>query len=156
MSIEKAKECLRRFGAEDRIQEFDVSSATVDLAAAALGVDASRIAKTLSFKKDGGCLLVVTSGDARVDNRKFRDTFACKAKMLTPEEAESMVGHSVGGVCPFGRNKNVPVWLDCSLRRFDLVYPAAGSASSAIGLAPDELYVFSEASGWVDVCKIPV
>ena len=102
MSIEKAKECLRRFGAEDRIQEFDVSSATVDLAAAALGVDASRIAKTLSFKKDGGCLLVVTSGDARVDNRKFKDTFACKAKMLTPEEAESLIGHSVGGVCPFG------------------------------------------------------
>ena len=155
MSIEKARECLRRFGAEERILEFDVSSATVDLAAAALGVDGARIAKTLSFKKDDGCFLVVAAGDARIDNRKFKDTFSCKAKMLTPEEAESMIGHSVGGVCPFGRNEGVPVWLDASLRRFDKVYPAAGSASSAIELSLDELYAFSEASGWVDVCRLP-
>ena len=155
MSIEKARECLRRFGAEERILEFDVSSATVDLAAAALGVDGARIAKTLSFKKDDGCFLVVAAGDARIDNRKFKDTFSCKAKMLTPEEAESMIGHSVGGVCPFGRNEGVPVWLDASLRRFDKVYPAAGSASSAIELSLYELYAFSEASGWVDVCRLP-
>ena len=155
MSIEKARECLRRFGAEERILEFDVSSATVDLAAAALGVDGARIAKTLSFKKDDGCLLVVAAGDARIDNRKFKDTFSCKAKMLTPGEAESMIGHSVGGVCPFGRNEGVPVWLDASLRRFDTVYPAAGSSSSAIELSLNELYAFSEASGWVDVCKLP-
>ena len=155
MSIEKARECLRRFGAEERILEFDVSSATVDLAAAALGVDGARIAKTLSFKKDDGCFLVVAAGDARIDNRKFKDTFSCKAKMLTPEEAESMIGHSMGGVCPFGRNEGVPVWLDASLRRFDKVYPAAGSSSSAIELSPDELYAFSEASGRVDVCRLP-
>ena len=155
MSIEKARECLRRFGAEERILEFDVSSATVALAAAALGVDGARIAKTLSFKKDDGCFLVVAAGDARIDNRKFKDTFSCKAKMLTPEEAESMIGHSVGGVCPFGRNEGVPVWLDASLRRFDKVYPAAGSSSSAIELSLDELYAFSEASGWVDVCRLP-
>ena len=155
MSIEKARECLRRFGAEERILEFDVSSATVDLAAAALGVDGARIAKTLSFKKDDGCFLVVAAGDARIDNRKFKDTFSCKAKMLTPEEAESMIGHSVGGVCPFGRNEGVPVWLDASLRRFDKVYPAGGSSSSAIELSLDELYAFSEASGWVDVCRLP-
>lgn len=155
MSIEKARECLRRFGAEERILEFDVSSATVDLAAAALGVDGARIAKSLSFKKDDGCFLVVAAGDARIDNRKFKDTFSCKAKMLTPEEAESMIGHSVGGVCPFGRNEGVPVWLDASLRRFDKVYPAAGSSSSAIELSLDELYAFSEASGWVDVCRLP-
>ena len=155
MSIEKARECLRRFGAEERILEFDVSSATVDLAAAALGVDGARIAKTLSFKKDDGCLLVVAAGDARIDNRKYKDTFSCKAKMLTPGEAESMIGHSVGGVCPFGRNEGVPVWLDASLRRFDTVYPAAGSSSSAIELSLNELYAFSEASGWVDVCKLP-
>ena len=155
MSIEKAREHLRRYGAEDRIIEFSVSSATVELAAAALGVEGRRIAKTLSFKKDDGCLLLVAAGDARIDNRKFKDTFACKAKMLTPEEAESMIGHSVGGVCPFGRNKGVPVWLDASLRRFETVYPAAGSSSSAIELSLDELYAFSEASGWVDVCKLP-
>ena len=155
MSLEKARECLRRFGAEERILEFDVSSATVDLAAAALGVDGARIAKTLSFKKEDGCLLIVAAGDARIDNRKFKDTFSCKAKMLTPGEAESLIGHSVGGVCPFGRNDGVPVWLDVSLRRFDTVYPAAGSASSAIELSLDELYAFSEASGWVDVCRLP-
>ena len=127
----------------------------MDLAAAALGVDGARIAKTLSFKKEDGCLLVVAAGDARIDNRKFKDTFSCKAKMLTPGEAESLIGHSVGGVCPFGRNDGVPVWLDVSLRRFDTVYPAAGSASSAIELSLDELYAFSEASGWVDVCRLP-
>ena len=155
MSIEKARECLRRFGVEDRIQEFEVSSATVDLAAAALGVDGARIAKTLSFKKDDGCVLVVAAGDARIDNRKFKDTFGCKAKMLSPDEVLSLVGHAVGGVCPFGRNEGVPVWLDESLRRFESVFPAAGSSNSALELSLDELYSCSEAVGWTDVCKLP-
>ena len=155
MSIEKARDCLRRYGVEDRIQEFDVSSATVELAAAALGVDGARIAKTLSFKKDDTCVLVVAAGDARIDNRKFKDTFGCKAKMLTPDEVLSMVGHAVGGVCPFGRNTGVPVWLDDTLRRFDSVFPAAGSSNSALELSLDELFAFSEASGWVDVCRLP-
>ena len=155
MSIEKARDCLRRYGVEDRIQEFDVSSATVELAAAALGVDGARIAKTLSFKKDDTCVLVVAAGDARIDNRKFKDTFGCKAKMLTPDEVLSMVGHAVGGVCPFGRNTGVPVWLDETLRRFDSVFPAAGSSNSALELSLDELFAFSEASGWVDVCRLP-
>ena len=155
MSIEKARDCLRRYGVEDRIQEFDVSSATVELAAAALGVDGARIAKTLSFKIDDACVLVVAAGDARIDNRKFKDTFGCKAKMLTPDEVLSMVGHAVGGVCPFGRNTGVPVWLDETLRRFDSVFPAAGSSNSALELSLDELFAFSEASGWVDVCRLP-
>ena len=155
MSIEKARDCLRRYGVEDRIQEFEVSSATVELAAAALGVGGARIAKTLSFKKDDGCVLVVAAGDARIDNRKFKDTFGCKAKMLTPDEVLSLVGHAVGGVCPFGRNTGVPVWLDESLRRFDTVFPAAGSSNSALELSLDELSAFSESSGWVDVCKLP-
>ena len=154
MSIEKARDCLRRFGVEDRIQEFEVSSATVELAAAALGVDGARIAKTLSFKKDDGCVLVVAAGDARIDNRKFKDTFGCKAKMLAPDEVLSLVGHAVGGVCPFGRNTGVPVWLDETLRRFNTVFPAAGSSNSALELSLDELFAFSESSGWVDVCKL--
>ena len=155
MSIEKARECLRRFGVEERIQEFDVSSATVELAAAALGVDGARIAKTLSFKKDDGCVLVVAAGDARIDNRKFKDAFGCKAKMLAPDEVLTLVGHAVGGVCPFGRNEGVPVWLDASLRRFETVYPAAGSSNSALELTLDELYRCADALGWVDVCKLP-
>ena len=155
MSIEKARECLRRFGAEDRIREFDVSSATVELAAAALGVDGARIAKTLSFKKGDGCVLIVAAGDARIDNRKFKDAFGGKAKMLSPDEALALTGHAVGGVCPFGRNEGVPVYLDESLRRFETVYPAAGSANSAIELTLEELAAFSEADGWVDVCRLP-
>ena len=155
MSIEKARAALRAYGAEERIQEFDVSSATVELAAAALGVEGARIAKTLSFKKDDGCVLVVAAGDARIDNRKFKDTFGCKAKMLSPDEVLALVGHPVGGVCPFGRNPGVPVYLDETLRRFTTVYPAVGSANSAIELTLDELYTFSEAAGWVDVCKLP-
>lgn len=155
MSIEKARECLRAFGVEERIREFDVSSATVELAAAALGVEGRRIAKTLSFQKDDGCVLVVAAGDARVDNRRFKDTFGCKAKMLSPEAVLALVGHPVGGVCPFGRNPGVPVYLDETLRRFTTVFPAVGSANSAIELTLDELYTFSEAAGWVDVCKLP-
>ena len=154
MSIEKAREHLRRHGMEDKVIEFNVSSATVELAAAALGVEGARIAKTLSFKKGDGCVLVVAAGDAKVDNRKFKDAFGCKAKMLSPDEVLSLVGHPVGGVCPFGINPGVPVYLDESLRRFEIVYPACGSANSAIPVTPEELFRISDATGWVDVCKL--
>lgn len=155
MSIEKARAYLARFGVEGRILEFDESSATVDLAAHALGVEPARIAKTLSFKAEDGCILVVAAGDARVDNRKFKDCFGIKAKLLTADEVLTLVGHPVGGVCPFGINDDVPVCLDVSLRRFETVFPAVGSANSAIELTLDELRMFSRAIDWVDVCKLP-
>ena len=155
MSVETVKEYFRRFGMEDRVLEFESSSATVELAAQAVGVEPARIAKTLSFRKDDGCILVLAAGDARIDNHKFRDTFGMKAKMPSPEEVLAMVGHPVGGVCPFGIKEGIPVYLDESLRRFDTVYPAAGSANSAIGLTMDELYRCSNAAAWVDVCKLP-
>lgn len=155
MSIEKAKAHLAQFGADGRVLEFDESSATVELAAHALGVEPERIAKTLSFKSGDGALLVVAAGDARVDNRKFKERFGMKAKMLTADEALTLVGHPVGGVCPFGINGGVPVYLDESLRRFETVFPAVGSGNSAIELTLDELYTFSKAAGWADVCKLP-
>ena len=155
MSIEKARAHLAQFGADGRILEFDVSSATVELAAHALGVEPARIAKTLSFKAGDGAVLVVAAGDARVDNRKFKDRFGMKAKMLTADEVLALVGHPVGGVCPFGVNDGVPVYLDESLRRFETVFPAVGSGNSAIELTLDELYTFSKAADWVDVCKLP-
>ena len=155
MSIEKARAHLAQFGADGRIFEFDVSSATVELAAHALGVEPARIAKTLSFKAGDGAVLVVAAGDARVDNRKFKDRFGMKAKMLTADEVLALVGHPVGGVCPFGINDGVPVYLDESLRRFETVFPAVGSGNSAIELTLEELYTFSEAVDWVDVCKLP-
>lgn len=155
MSIEKGRAFFRRNGIEDRVQEFDVSSATVELAAAALGVEPERIAKTLSFKKDDGCVLIVAAGDARIDNRKFKDTFGMKATMLPHEDVERLIGHAVGGVCPFGCNEGVPVYIDESVKRFTTVFPAVGSASSAIELKIDELYKYSEALDWVDVCKLP-
>ena len=154
MSIEKVREYFRAFGMEDRVQEFACSSATVELAAQAVGVEPARIAKTLSFRRADGCILVLAAGDARIDNRKFRDAFGMKAKMPSAEEVLAMVGHPVGGVCPFAINSGVDVYLDESLRRFDTVYPAAGSASSAIGLTLDELFRYSNAAGWVDVCKL--
>ena len=138
---------------EDRIQEFAVSSATVELAAQAVGVEAARIAKTLSFHDGEGCMLIVAAGDARVDNRRFKDTFHQKARFLTPEEAVAFTGHAVGGVCPFAVGDAVAVYLDESLRRFDTVFPAAGSSNSAIELTCDELFRFSNARCWVDVCK---
>ena len=155
MSIEKGREFFRTCGIEERVLEFTVSSATVELAAEALGVAPARIAKTLSFKNGEGCILVVAAGDARIDNHKFKETFGVKAKMLTEEEVLFLVGHAVGGVCPFGINKGVPVYIDKSVLRFDTVYPAVGSSNSAIELTPDELYEFSAAEEWVDVCKIP-
>ena len=153
MSIERARAHLAKYGLEDRIRELTVSSATVELAAQALNVEAARIAKTLSYLVDGGAVLVVAAGDIRVDNRKFKDAFHTKAKMLTADQAAEMIGHTVGGVCPFGVNEGVKVYLDESLRRFDTVYPAAGTAASAVMLTLPELERASEADGWVDVTK---
>lgn len=155
MSIEKGRAYFGQFGMEDRVREFDVSSATVELAALALGVEGARIAKTLSFKKDDSCILILAAGDARIDNHKFKDKFHMKAKMLAPEEVLSIVGHPVGGVCPFGINDGIDVYLDESLKRFETVFPAVGSANSAIELDLDELYKYSNAIEWIDVCKLP-
>ena len=155
MSIERGRAYFRALGIEDRVQEFTVSSATVELAAQALGVEAQRIAKTLSFMVDGKPILVVAAGDARIDNPKYKAKFATKAKMLTPEEAETLIGHAVGGVCPFGINDGVDVYIDKSVLRFETVFPAVGSGNSAIELNLDELYKYSNALEWIDVCKLP-
>ena len=155
MSIEKGRAYFRSLGIEDRVREFDVSSATVELAAQAVGVEGARIAKTLSFRTADGCMLILTAGDARIDNHKFKETFHCKAKMLTADEVLALVGHPVGGVCPFGCNEGIPVYLDNSLMRFETVFPAVGSANSAIELNLDELYRYSKAISWIDVCKLP-
>lgn len=153
MAIEKVRAYFRQYGMEGKILEFSESSATVELAAAALGCEAARIAKTLSFKVDGGAVLVVAAGDARIDNGKFKAQFGVKAKMLTPEEAETMVGHAVGGVCPFAVNEGVRVYLDASLRRMETVFPACGSGNSAIELTMEELETYAHPVCWVDVCK---
>ena len=153
MSIEKVRAYFRSLGIEERVQEFPVSSATVELAAQALGVAPQRIAKTLSFKLDERTILVVAAGDVKVDNVKYKNTFGGKAKMLTPQEAVERVGHAVGGVCPFAVKEGVEVCLDESLRRFETVLPAAGSANSCIELTLPELEKFSRTSRWVDVCK---
>ena len=155
MSIEKGRAYFRQFGMEDRVREFTVSSATVELAALALGVEGARIAKTLSFKRDDGCILILAAGDARIDNHKFKEKFHMKAKMLAPDEVLSLVGHPVGGVCPFGINEGIDVYLDDSLKRFETVFPAVGSPSSAIELNLDELFKYSNAVEWIDVCKLP-
>ncbi len=155
MAIEKVRAYFQTFGIEDRIREFDVSSATVELAAAALGVEGRQIAKTMSFRRaDGGALLVVCAGDVKVDNHKFKETFHTKAKMLTPDEAAAEIGHAVGGVCPFAVNEGVEIYCDESLKRFDTVYPACGSSNSAAAMTPDEVYRYANALGWVDVCKL--
>ena len=155
MSIEKVRSYFQTLGIAERIMEFDVSSATVELAAQAVGVEGARIAKTLSFHVGDRVALVVAAGDARIDNPKFKAQFGCKAKMLAADEAEPLIGHGVGGVCPFAVNEGVDVFLDESLRRFDTVYPAAGSAASAVRLSPDELERCAEPCTWVDVCKLP-
>ena len=157
MAIDKVREYFRQFGLEDKILEFDVSSATVDLAAQAVGVEGARICKTLSFKdKDGGCILIQAAGDARIDNRKFKDKFHLKAKMLTAEEVVEFTGHAIGGVCAFAIEiPNVKVYTDESLKRFDTVFPACGSSNSAIEFTCDELFRYSNAIEWVDVCKLP-
>jgi prolyl-tRNA editing enzyme YbaK/EbsC (Cys-tRNA(Pro) deacylase) len=153
MAIEKVKEYFRAFGIEDRVQELAESSATVELAAQALGCEPCRIAQTLSFLVDGGPILIVAAGDAKVDNHKYKAQFGTKAKMLTPEEAETLVGHAVGGVCPFAVNKGVTVYLDESLKRFETVFPACGSSNSAIELTIPELEKYSGFVAWIDVCK---
>lgn len=155
MSLETARAHFRMYGIEDRIREFEVSSATVELASRALCVHSARISKTLAFRTERGCMLIICSGDARIDNQKFREYFSIKAKMLSPEEVSEMVGHPIGGVCPFGIKEGIPVYLDESMLRFDTVFPAAGSPSSAIELTIDELFKYSRAKGWVDVCRIP-
>lgn len=153
MSIEKVQDYFRPLGREGDILEFPVSSATVELAAQAVGVIPARIAKTLSFQVEEGCVLIVTAGDAKIDNSKYKAMFHTKARMLTPEQAREMTGHAVGGVCPFGNPEGVRTYLDVSLRRFDTVFPAAGSSNSAIRLTCDELAEYSRSLGWIDVCK---
>ena len=139
MSIEKVRKYFEQYGMDDKIMEFEVSSATVDLAAKAVGVEGARICKTLSFKDgDSGCILIQTAGDTKIDNRKFKDTFGQKAKMLSPDEVLEFTGHAVGGVCAFGiENENVRVFCDISMKRFPTVFPACGSANSAIELSCD-------------------
>lgn len=155
MAIERVKEFFSKYDMTERIQEFDVSSATVDLAAAALGCEPERIAKSLSFLVDDGAVLVVAAGDARIDNPKYKAQFAAKAKMLSPQQVETLVGHAVGGVCPFAVNPGVKTYLDVSLKRFETVFPACGSSNSAIELTLEELEKYSNYIEWVDVCKLP-
>jgi len=155
MSVQTVIEYLNQFGAGDRVRQFEVSSATVELAALALGVAPQRIVKTLSFRdaESGNALLIAAAGDARIDNNKFKSGFGFKARMLTPEEAFNLTGHAIGGVCPFALPATARLVVDVSVQRFDLVYPAAGSPNSAVGMTPDELFAFSRAVEWVDVCK---
>ena len=153
MSVEKVKDYLAAYGAGDRIREFDVSSATVELAAQALSCEPCRIAKSLALMTPEGPVLVVAAGDAKIDNPKYKAQFAAKAKMLSPEDTLALIGHAVGGVCPFAVNEGVRVFLDESLKRFDTVFPACGSSNSAIELTLEELERFSDNEGWVDVCK---
>ena len=153
MSIEIVRKYFRGYGMEDRILEFDVSSATVELAAKAVGCEPARIAKTLSFKVEDQPILIVAAGDAKIDNPKYKAKFHKKAQMLKPEEVTEFIGHAVGGVCPFGVPDSVDVYLDESLRRFKTVFPAAGSANSAIELSMEELEKYSHAREWIDVCK---
>lgn len=155
MSIDKARAHLSAYGLADRIKEFTVSSATVALAAEALGTEEARIAKSLSFMTSDGPILVIAAGDAKIANAKYKATFGEKAKMLSFEEVEPLIGHAVGGVCPFGINDGVRVYLDESLRRFDVVYPAAGTSASAVELTIDELERASVPTAWVDVTKTP-
>ena len=155
MSIEKVKAYFRSVGMEDRVMEFPVSSATVELAAQALGCEPCRIAKTLSFSVNGDPILIVTAGDTKIDNAKYKARFGTKAKMLSPEDALSKIGHAVGGVCPFAVNEGVTVYLDHSMKRFATVFPACGSSNSAIEMTMVDLEQHSGYSDWVDVCKIP-
>ena len=156
MSVEKVREFFKQYNKEDDIMEHESSSATVELAAEAVGVIPARIAKTLSFKNKEGdnAILIVTAGDAKIDNKKFKLEFGHKAKMLTPEEVLEFIGHGIGGVCPFAiRNNEVKVYLDVSMKRFETIFPAAGSSNSSIELTCDEIERFSNAEKWIDVCK---
>lgn len=154
MAIDKVREYLKQFGRENDILEFEVSSATVLLAAKALNCEPERIAKTLSFKVEDRCVLIVTAGDVKIDNAKYKKEFSTKAKMLGYEEVRDLVGHSVGGVCPFGVKENVDIYLDTSLKRFDTVFPACGSSNSAIEITIPQLEEYSRYKAWIDVCKL--
>lgn len=154
MSVEKVREYFKTKGIDERIQEFEVSSATVSLAAKALECEKSRIAKTLSFHIGEKVVLIVTAGDAKIDNPKYKARFGTKAKMLSFDEAEPLIGHAVGGVCPFAVNEGVDIYLDISLKRFNTVFPACGSSNSAIELSLRELEEYSDFIEWIDVCKI--
>ena len=154
MSIEKVRAYFKPLGIEERIREFDVSSATVELAAVAVGVEGARIAKSLSFKVEDKPIIIVVAGDAKVDNSRYKAYFHTKAKMLTFEEAHDRIGHDVGGVCPFALPEDVKVYLDVSMKRFETVFPAAGSSNSAVEMTCDELERYaSNFAAWVDVCK---
>ena len=153
MSVEKVKEYLKQFGADRRVMEFAESSATVELAAQAIGCEPRQIAKTLSFLVEGKPVLIVAAGDAKVDNKKFKEVFHTKAKMIPFDEVEGYVGHAPGGVCPFVVSKETSVYLDESLKRFERVYPAAGNDHSAVDLSVEELEACVDNSGWIDVCK---
>lgn len=153
MAIEKVKACLQRYGVAERILEFEASSATVSLAAEALGCEPGRIAKSLSLMIGDGPVVIVTAGDRRIDNARYKARFGTKARMLAAEEVEARIGHAVGGVCPFGVNEGVTVWLDESLKRFGTVFPACGSSNSAIELTIAELERCACPAGWVDVCR---
>lgn len=153
MAIDRVKTYFKQYHMDNKIQEFSVSSATVELAAAALHCEPQRIAKTLSFMVDGHAILIVAAGDAKIDNPKYKAQFGTKAKMLSPQEVETLVGHAVGGVCPFAINEGIEVYLDVSLKRFETVFPACGSSNSAIELTIAELEQYSGYAGWIDVCK---
>ena len=153
MAIDRVKTYFRQYGMEEKVKEFDVSSATVELAAQALSCEPARIAKTLSFMVEGHAILIVAAGDVKIDNHKYKEQFHTKAKMLSPEEAETLVGHAIGGVCPFAVNEGVTVYLDESLKRFETVFPACGSSNSAIELTISELEKYALPVQWVDVCK---
>lgn len=155
MAFEEAKAYLTSQGYEDRIRVFDVSSATVELAAVAVGTEPAHIAKSLTFMVEDGPVMIIAAGDAKVNNGKFKAFFHTKAKMLTREEVNALIGHDVGGVCPFGINSGVTVYLDVSLKRFEQIYPACGSANSAVELTPAELETLSGCREWIDVCVLP-
>ena len=153
MSVERARKYLAKFGLEDRIITFRTSSATVELAAQAAGTEPCRIAKSMSFQSKEGPALIITAGDTKIDNAKFKHFFSVKPKMLPFEDVEPLIGHAVGGVCPFGVNPGVRVYLDISMKRFETVFPAAGEENNAIELTPEELEKYTENEGWVDLCK---
>ena len=154
MSFESVRAHFKQWNREQDIMEFATSSATVELAAEAIGVIPARIAKTLSFRgEEEKAILIVAAGDAKIDNKKFRQTFGFKARMLNPDEVLEQTGHAIGGVCPFGLAKDLDVYLDVSMKRFDTLFPACGSSNSAIELTLDELSEYSFAKDWVDVCK---
>lgn len=153
MSIDKVKKYFEQLGIKDRILEFETSSATVELASRAVGCEPARIAKTLSFMVNGTAILIVTAGDTKIDNKKFKTFFGVKAKMLSPNEVISLIGHAIGGVCPFAISEDINVYLDESLSRFKTVFPACGSSNSAIELTMDDLEKYSKSKEWIDVCK---